>query len=112
LRHRREFTMRIHTLRRRFDRNRRRLDVSTQTVREALIVDLEATFELAQERLHAVQKEQHKQYWARVMAYIAQTLAFISKEYDLSKINHKLKEFDQRFQKLQKKLQKKTGPGS
>ena len=46
------------------------------------------------------------------MAYIAQTLAFISKEYDLSKINHKLKELDQRFQTLQKKLQKKTGPVS
>jgi len=112
LRHRREFTMRIHTLRRRFDRNRRKLDVPTQTVREALIVDLETAFEFAQERLHAVQKEQHKQYWARVMPYIAQTLASISKEYDLSKINHKLKELDQRFQKLQKKLQKKTGSAS
>jgi predicted nucleic acid-binding Zn-ribbon protein len=105
----REFTVRIQTLRRRFDRERRKLDTSTQTVREALIVDLEEAFTFAKERLYAVRKEAHKQYWARVMAYIAQTLAYVTKEYDLSKINDKIVELQKKFLELKKKLLEQAG---
>jgi predicted nucleic acid-binding Zn-ribbon protein len=105
----REFRVRIQALRKRFDHERSKMDTTTQTVREALIVDLEEAFTFAKERLYAVRKEAHKQYWARVMAYIAQTLAYVTKEYDLSKINDKLVELQKKFLELQKKTLNQAG---
>lgn len=111
MRHLKEFTVKIQALRKDFDRKRRKLPVSTQVVREALIVDLEEAFEFAKQRMHAVRKERYKQLWARIMAYIAQTIAYIASEYDSNKILERLEQLEERVDELRKKDQQ-AGKGT
>ena len=103
--------MKVQAARRNFNRTRRTLDVSTQTVREALIVDLENAFEFAINRMRATQKEKNKQFWARIIAYTAQTIATVAREYDLGRIDDKLTELENRFQKIKSKMAKRVEDG-
>ena len=56
----RRFTVKVQAARRKFNRNRQKLDASTQTVREALIVNLENAFEFAMSRMRATKNEKNK----------------------------------------------------
>jgi hypothetical protein len=95
-----DFGLKLQVLRKDFNRNRRELDTTTQAIREALIVDPERPFEFAKERLYAVRDDKHKQFWTRIMAHLAQTIGYVAKEYDTSKINKKLEELEEKFAAL------------
>jgi hypothetical protein len=91
-----DFGLKIDGLRREFGRRQNRFGGDTQPIRGGLIADLEEAFDFAQKRMKAMRKEKHKQFWARLVAYIAQTIAYVAREYDLSKINKKLEELEEK----------------
>ena len=79
---------------------RREFDGRTQAVRGSLISELEELQQWASKRAKAVRDEKLKQKWARVAAYIAQTIAHVAGEYDTSKIDAKLDELERLLREL------------
>jgi hypothetical protein len=70
-----------------------KFQLDTQKIREKLIFDLQT---LAEEiHCHAADRRKNgkaKREWARLEAYISQTISTIAKQYDVAKIREKLEE--------------------
>lgn len=74
----------------------KRFDGDTQKIRGELILDLKVLAELAHDQATKIKErgrptKQHRA-WARLAAYISQTINSIAKEYDVVKIKAKLEE--------------------
>ena len=82
---------------------RKDFDGKTQAVRGSLIADLEELQQWAAKRAKAVRDERLKIKWSHVAAYIAQTITYISSEYDNNKILARLEELEKRVHELKEK---------
>jgi len=82
---------------------RREFDGRTQAVRGSLMAELEELQKWAAERAKAVRDERLKQKWAHIAAYIAQTITYIAREYDASKIDQRLDELERLFSEFKAK---------
>lgn len=82
---------------------RKEFDGRTQAVRGSLIADLEELQKWAVERMKKVRSEKMKIKWARIAAYIAQTITYISGEFDSGKIMGRLETLEAKVGALRKK---------
>ena len=85
---------------------RKDFDGKTQAVRGSLIAHLEEIEDFANERLLAVRGEKNKQKWARIAAYIAQTITYVAGEFDTAEVDRRLNRLETMFRELRAK--KKT----
>ena len=82
---------------------RKDFDGKTQDVRGSLIAELEELQQWAAKRAKTVRKETLKIQWSHVAAYIAQTITYISSEYDSSKILTRLEALEAKVSELKEK---------
>jgi hypothetical protein len=90
----------------------KRFDGDTQKIRGELILDLKVLAELAHDQATKIKErgrptKEHRN-WARLAAYISQTINSIAKEYDLMKIKKKLEEIKRMVEKLERDHGKTT----
>jgi len=82
---------------------RKDFDGKTQAVRGSLIAHLEEIEDFANERLRDVRGEKNKQKWARIAAYIAQTITYVAGEFDTSEVNRRLDQLERMVRELRAK---------
>jgi len=102
----------IKTLSRKIRKITKKFDGDTQRIRGDLILDLKFLAELAHDQATKIKKggrptKEHRN-WARLAAYISQTINSIAKEYDLMKIKEKLEEIKRMVEKLERNHGKTT----
>jgi hypothetical protein len=90
----------------------KRFDGDTQKIRGELILDLKTLAELAHDQATEIKErgrptKQHRA-WARLAAYISQTINSIAKEYDLMRIKEKLEEIKRMVEELERNRRKAT----
>lgn len=86
---------------------RKDFDGRTQDIRGSLIAQLEELAVFTNKRLHKVRSEKNRQKWARIIAYIAQTITYIAGAYDVSEVDVRLGKLERMFREL--KRAKKNG---
>lgn len=89
---------------------RQHFDGKTQAVRGALIADLEAVHVQATQRFHAEQDPLMKQKWGHLIAYIAQTIAYIAGAFDTAVVDVRIKKLEEMVSELLAR-QKAQGTG-
>ena len=82
---------------------RKDFDGKTQAVRGSLIAHLEDIEDFANERFRRVRGEKNKQRWARIAAYIAQTITYVAAEFDTSEVNRRLDQLERMVRELRAK---------
>jgi hypothetical protein len=82
---------------------RKDFDGKTQAVRGSLIAHLEDIEDFANERFRGVRGEKNKQRWARIAAYIAQTITYVAAEFDTSEVNRRLDQLERMVRELRSK---------
>lgn len=82
---------------------RKDFDGKTQAVRGSLIVHLEEIEDFANERISAVRGEKNKQKWARIAAYIAQTITYVAGEFDTAEVDRRLDRLERMVHEIRAK---------
>jgi len=84
--------------------------LDTHVLRERMILQLEALFEMANERALDCHPKQwkEKQNWARIAGYVSQVINSLGKTYDLKKIGDKLDDLATLLSKVKEENEAKS----
>lgn len=78
-------------------------------LRGYVLAELEDMVEIAAEKAREASgkgKAKVKQNWIRIMAYLAQTIAYVTSEYDAAEIDKRLDELEKLFNELKQAKKK------